>query len=124
MSVHIDVPASESCERTSSPQPPSHPQPARRVTIFEREEVIQGMSAVTIMAVQKEIVEMREEFEKKMLEAQERHTRQLVELLTIAARERLDIERLKLSFTTQQQNSGADDEESWETASDSSSKKK
>lgn len=121
MSVHIDVPASESCERTSSPQP----QPvARRVTIFEREEVIQGMSAVTIMAVQKEIVEMREEFEKKMLEAQERHTRQLVELLTIAARERLDIERLKLSFTTQQQNSEADDEESWETASESSSKKK
>lgn len=59
--------------------------PCRRITIFEREDIMKDVSPQLLAAIQKELVEMRIDFEKRENS-----------LLQIAATERLDMERLKL----------------------------
>lgn len=94
MSVHIDV---KSESRSRSPSLVVSPSPVvRRVTIFERPEIVEGLTPVVIGAIQREIIEMRIEFEKKMEELEDRADQRIGELLQIASKERLESERMRL----------------------------
>ncbi len=72
------------------------PQALHRVTIFERQEIMAGLSPVVIGAIQREMVELRSEFEKKLLEHEERFDKRVGDLLNLASSERLDLERMRL----------------------------
>ncbi len=95
MSVQIDVKSvdSPSVTRTVDPCPLIA---TRRITIFERKEIMEGLSTDVIAAIQRELVELREEFDRKCKNLTNRSDRHVTELLRLSASERLDLERLRL----------------------------
>lgn len=94
---------SPSCERTLTPR--SRP---RRETIFERKEIVESLTPVVIAAIQRELNELREEFEHKLQVMEERADRRVRDLLQLASDERIDMEKLRLA-----------NGERWETATGS-----
>ncbi len=90
MSVHIDV-KSESMSRTAASPAladVSSPRP-RRKTLFENTEIVQKLTPELIAAIQAELEEQRLDYEARMDE-------RFKDYLMIAAKERLELERLKL----------------------------
>lgn len=66
------------------------------MTIFERAEIIEELSTTMMIAIQREIVELQAEHEKKILEAEHRSDNRVAQILRLAASERLDLERLRI----------------------------
>lgn len=83
---------SVSRSRSRAPSPPRE----RRVTIFERKEIIEGLSPVVIAAIQRELVEMRYEFEDRLDDAERKGDKRMGEVLQMASSERLDLEKMRL----------------------------
>jgi hypothetical protein len=83
---------SVSRSRSRVPSPPHE----RRVTIFERKEIIEGLSPVVIAAIQRELVEMRHEFEDRLDDSERKGDRRMGEVLQMASSERLDLEKMRL----------------------------
>lgn len=107
MSKPADV-KSESMERSQSPSPPATTRTKRRETIFERKEIVEVLTPIAICAIQKELVELREEFEERVNEIERRTDRRIRELLQQASDERIDMEKLRIAAG-----------ERWETATGS-----
>lgn len=110
MSVHLDA-KSESVLRTEIASPVQVDVPSRRVTLFERSDMMKDVPPVLIAAIQRELVEMRLEYEGKIADCERRLDRRITDLLNLAATERLDMERLRL-----------ESRQNWETATGSSAR--
>lgn len=85
MSAQLDVKSDSVAITEETPLLVRHELPRRRVTIFEREDIMKDVSPQLLAAIQRELVEMRADFERRE-----------DGLLQIAATERLDMERLRL----------------------------
>lgn len=70
--------------------------PPRRLTIFERPDVILSLSPAAIVAIQQELVESRLEFEEKCQRLIADAQRNLVEIMRMNAQERLTSEAQRL----------------------------
>lgn len=98
---------SESVSRTIEP---SLPVIQPRVALLERVDILEGLSPTVIAALHKELNENRREWETKMLNVEIRSDNRVRAAYEMAARERLESEKLRLSHQGSQ----------WETASDAS----
>lgn len=85
MSAQLDVKSDSVAITEETPLLVHRELPRRRVTIFEREDIMKDVSPQLLAAIQRELVEMRADFERRE-----------DGLLQIAATERLDMERLRL----------------------------